>query len=184
MKAAHQTNISIEWVAKIVRIFAIIIVSIILLNVILFIVFTIPAVQKGVADVALEKFRPLIGSRIDLESIRMRLFNTVELDGIYVEDLQQDTLLYVGKIAVRIHPLDLLRNKVTVQKAGIENFTANVHRASPDDPFNFQFIVDAFAKEDTIKVEKEKKPWHISAHEVILKNGKLRYNIQDRKSVV
>ena len=58
MKAAHQTNISIEWVAKIVRIFAIIIVSIILLNVILFIVFTIPAVQKGVADVALEKFRP------------------------------------------------------------------------------------------------------------------------------
>ena len=164
-------------VAKIVRIFAIIVVSIILLNVILFIVFTIPVVQKSVANVALEKFRPLIGTKVDLESIRIRLFNTVELDGVYVEDLQQDTLLYVEKIAVRIHALDLLRNKVTVHKAGIENFTANVHRASPDDPFNFQFIVDAFAKEDTIKVEKEKKMWHITADEVILKNGKLRYNI-------
>lgn len=164
-------------VTKIVRIFAIIIVSIILLNIILFIAFSIPAVQKSIANVVLEKFRPLVGTKVDLESIRIRLFNTVELEGVYVEDLQQDTLLYVGKIAVRIHALDLLRNKVTVHKAGIENFTANVHRASPDDPFNFQFIIDAFAKEDTIEVEKEKKPWRITANEAVLKNGKIRYNI-------
>jgi len=164
-------------VTKIVRIFAIIIVSIVLLNVILVITFSIPAVQKGVANVALDKFRPLIGTKVELEGIRIRLINTVEFDGIYLEDQQQDTLLYIGKIAVRIHAMDLLRNKVTVHKAGIENFTANIHRASPDDPFNFQFIIDAFAKEDTIKVEKEKKPWHITANEVILKDGKLRYNI-------
>lgn len=163
--------------AKIVRIFAIVIISIILLNVILFIAFSIPAVQKGMANVALDKIRPIIGTKVNLESIRIRLFNTVELQGVYVEDLQQDTLLYVGKIAVRIHALDLLRNKVTVHKAGIENFRADVHRASPDDPFNFQFIIDAFAKEDTVKVEKEKKPWRITANEVILKNGGINYNI-------
>lgn len=165
-------------VAKIVRIFAIVIVSIILLNIILFIAFSIPAVQKSAADIVLSKFRPIIGTRVDLESIRIRLFNTVELEGIYVEDLQQDTLLYVGKIAARIHALDLLSNKVTVNKAGLENFTANVHRASPDDPFNFQFIIDAFAKEkDTTEVEKDKKMWRITANEAVLKNGKLRYNI-------
>lgn len=165
-------------VAKIARIFAIIIVSVILFNIILFIAFSIPAVQKGVADIALEKFRPIVGTEVDLKGIRIRLFNTVQLDGLYVEDTQQDTLLYVGKIAVRIHALDLLRNKVTVHKAGLEDFTANVHRTSPDDPFNFQFIIDAFAKEkDTVKVEKEKKLWRISANEVVLKNGKLRYDI-------
>ena len=164
-------------VAKIVRIFAIIVVSIILLNLILFIGFSLPAVQKMAANVALDKVGPLIGTKVDLEKIRIRLFNTVELEGIYAEDQQQDTLLYVGKIAVRIHALDLLRNKVTVQKAGIENLTANVHRASPEDPFNFQFIIDAFAKEDTIQVEEEKKPWRITANEVILKNLNLRYNI-------
>lgn len=164
-------------VRKIVRIFAIIVVSIILLNIILLIAFSIPAVQKSVANVALDKFRPLIGTEVDLESIRIRLFNTVELEGIYVEDLQQDTLLYVGKIGVRIHALDLLKNRVTVHKVALEDFTANVHRASPDEPFNFQFIIDAFAKEDTVKVEKEKKPWRITANEVVLKNGTLRYNI-------
>ena len=165
-------------VRKIVRIFAFIIVSIILLNVILLATFSIPAIQKSVVNLALDKFRPLIGSRVDLQGIRIKLFNTVELEGIYVEDQQQDTLLYVGKIGVRIHALDLLKNRVTVHKLSLEDFTANVHRASPEDPFNFQFIIDAFAKQDTVKVKKkEGKPWRITANEVMLKNGILRYDI-------
>ncbi len=165
-------------VAKIARIFIIVIVSIILLNIILFLVFSIPAVQKKIADVALEKVRPLIGTKIDLQGIRIRLFNTVELQGVYVEDLQQDTLLYVGTLAVRVHALDLLRNKVTVHKAELDDFTANVYRDSLNGPFNFQFVIDSFAKEkDTTKVEKEKKPWRITADEVSLQRGKLRYDI-------
>ena len=140
--------------------------------------FSIPAIQKSVVNLALDKFRPLIGSRVDLQGIRIKLFNTVELEGIYVEDQQQDTLLYVGKIGVRIHALDLLKNRVTVHKLSLEDFTANVHRASPEDPFNFQFIIDAFAKQDTVKVKKkEGKPWRITANEVMLKNGILRYDI-------
>lgn len=165
-------------VAKIARIFAIIVGSIILLNIILLVALSIPAIQKSVVNVALNKVRPLLGTKVELEGIRIRLFNTVELDGIYVEDLQQDTLFYAGKIAIRIHAMDLLRNKVTVHRANIENFTANVHRDSPDDPFNFRFIIDTFVKEkDTTQVPKEKKAWRITANEVILKGGKLKYDI-------
>lgn len=165
-------------VKKIVRIFGIVLLSIIFFNIILFLVFSIPAVQHKAARVALGKVRPLIGTHADLDGIRIRLFNTVQLDGLYVEDQQQDTLLYVGNLAVRIHPLDLLKNKVSVHKLGMENFTASVYRNSKEEPFNFQFIIDSFAKEkDTLKVEEEKKPWRIVADEVILKSGKLRYNI-------
>ena len=165
-------------VAKIARIFVIIIGSIILLNIILLIIFSIPAVQKRAADIALEKIRPVIGTEASLEGIRFRLFNTVELSGLCVEDQQQDTLVYIGKLAARIHAMDLLRNKVTVEKVGMENFMADVHRASPGDPFNFQFLIDAFVKEkDTTVVKKEKKPWRITANDVVLKSGWLRYNI-------
>jgi len=163
-------------VKKIARIFAIVIVSIILINIILYITLSIPAFQKKAADIAMGKLKPIIGTEVTLDGIRIRLFNTVELKGLYVEDQQQDTLLYVEKLAVRIHALDLLKNKVSVQKAGLENFVANVHRASPDDPFNFAFILDAFATEKDTTVVKENK-WHITARNVILKNGTLRYNI-------
>lgn len=163
-------------VKKIARIFAIVIVSIILINIILYITLSIPAIQKKAADIAVEKLKPLIGSELSLDGIRIRLFNTVELKGLYVEDQQQDTLFYVEKIAVRIHALELLKNNISVKKAGLENFVANVHRTSPDDPFNFQFIIDAFAKEKDTTVVKVNK-WRITAHDVILKNGTLRYNI-------
>lgn len=148
----------IDLVAKFARILAIVVISIIFVNIILFISFSIPAVQKHAADFALEKLEPVIGTEARLEGIRIRLFNTVELKGLYVEDQQQDTLLYAGKLTVRIHAMDLLRNKLSVRKVGLENFVADIYRETPDDPFNFQFIIDTFAKEkDTTTVKKKKK---------------------------
>ena len=165
-------------VKKIVRIIAIVIVSIILVNIILFITLSIPALQKKAAGIAMDKLRPLIGTDASLDGIRIRLFNTVELKGLYVEDRQQDTLLYVERLTARILPLDLLKNRVTLRKAGMENFVAHVHRASPEEPFNFQFIIDAFAKEKDTTVVKVKKPWRITADDVVLKNGTLRYDVR------
>lgn len=162
--------------AKAARIIAIIVISIVLLNIILFITFSIPAVQRGVANAVLEKMMPLLDTKADLKGIRIRLFNTVQLEGLYLEDRQQDTLLYVDKLAVRIDALDILKSRITVRKAGLENFAVNVYRPSTDEPFNFQFIIDAFTKKGK-KEKKEKKSWRITADEVILKNGAARYDI-------
>ena len=166
-----------NWFIKIVRVLAIIVISIILLNLILFITFSIPPIQKKVANIALEKLEPKIGTAINLDGIRVRLFNTVELKGLYVEDQHQDTLLYTGRLTARIRALDLLRNKLSVQKVGLENFTAKIYRESPETPFNFQFIINAFASEKDTAEVKEKKPLHIVVDDVIIKNGKLSYNI-------
>lgn len=147
------------------------------MNIILFITFSIPRVQKYAADIAIEKLKPKLGTEASIDGIRIRLFNTVELQGLYVEDQQQDTLLYADKLAVRLSFMDLFRNKVTLNKVGMENFVADVHRTDRDAPFSFQFIIDAFAKQDTVKVEKEKAPWLIRIDDLVLKNGQLRYDI-------
>lgn len=164
-------------IAKIVRIFVIIIVSIILLNVILFLLFSIPSIQKRAADFAIEKIEPIIGTNVSLDGIRIRLFNTVELNGLYIEDQQQDTLLYAESITARIRALELLKNRLYIQKAGLDEFHANVYRESPEEPFNFQFIIDAFVSEDTVVVDEDKRPMRITADELILKNGTLSYHV-------
>ncbi len=163
---------------KVSRIIAIIVISIILLNIILFITFSISSVQKWAANYALEKLEPIIGTETNLDGIRIRLFNTVELNGLYVEDQKQDTLFYADKINARIKVLDLLRNRLSIQKAGIENFNVNIYRETADDPFNFQFLIDAFAtSEDTLELKKEKDPMRLTADEIILKKGAISYNI-------
>jgi len=166
-------------VKKVVKIFAIIIVTIILLNVILFLTFSIPSVQKYAADFALKKLKPMIGTEASIDGIRIKLFNTVELKGVYLEDKQQDTLFYAGTLSTRIHPWDLLDNRVSVRKVALENFTGSVYRETPEAPFNFQFLIDAFAgkDKDTTQQKKEKAPWHIVVEDLLLKNGSLRYHI-------
>lgn len=170
--------VSFNLVAKIARILAYIVLSIILLNIILFVVFSIPFVQKRAADYALEKIKPIIKTEASLKGVRFRLFNTLELKGIYLEDQQQDTLAYISRLGVRIHPFDLLRSKVSVEKVSLEDFYLRAERPSPEDLFNFQFLIDAFAKEKDTTVVKEKKAWRIMANEVNLANGRLQYHVQ------
>ena len=168
---------SLQLAKKVLRIFAIVIVSIILINLLLFLTFSIPAVQKKAANFALSKFGNIIGTKTELEGIRIRMLNSVELIGLYVEDQQQDTLLFTESISVRLRALDLLKNRVTVHKLVLEDFNANIHRETPEEPFNFQFILDSLVTEKDTTIQKEKKVWRISAQDVILKNGNLSYNI-------
>lgn len=162
---------------KVLRIFAIIVISIILLNILLFLTFSIPQVQKKAAEIALNKFGNIIGTKTQLEGLRIRMLNSVELKGLYVEDQQEDTLLYTQSLSVRIRALDLLRDKITAHRVVLEDFNANIHRETPEEPFNFQFILDSLVVEKDSTIEVDKKTWKISAEDVVLVNGNLSYNV-------
>lgn len=162
--------------AKIIRILAIVIISIILLNIILFLVFSIPSVQNYAANVALNKLKPILGTELSIDGIRIKLFNRVQLDGIYVEDQQQDTLLYADKLTARVNIMNLLDNTLSIKGVELENFTAKVNRETPETPFNFQFIIDAFKKDDKPK-DTTKTALKVEINDIRLKNGTMRFDI-------
>lgn len=139
----------------------------------------IPAVQQAAADFALNKLQPKLKTEASIGKIRIKLFNKVQLEEVYLEDRTQDTLLYVEKLQVRLNPWNLLDNTLSVESVKLEDFTAKVNRETPDKPFNFQFLIDAFAG-DTLKPKEpsKKPPLAISIRNVQLKNGTLRYDIQ------
>lgn len=146
---------------KIIKVLAYIVVGVILLNVFLFAVFSLPPVQKAAANFALGKLKPIIKTEASLDKIRIRLFNTVVLGGVYIESQQGDTLLYARNIAVRANFLDLLHNKLDFETTELEDFVIDISRENPDKPFNFQFLIDAFSS-DKPKEDKPKKPFGLS----------------------
>ncbi len=148
----------------------------------------------------------MINTRVSLDGVRVRFFNKVDLNGLYVEDQQQDTLLYTGRLTVRIVPIDLLSRKVMVEQLSLEDFVISVYRPSPDEPFNFQFIIDTIAggkgvsdegkdsdkdggegdeitedkpreEADDKEVKKRKSPWRITSRAIHLKNGSMSYHV-------
>ena len=165
-------------VAKVLRVIAIIVVIIVLINIALFITLSIPAVQKKATEFAISKIQPMVNTKLSIGSINLQLLNRVQLGKVYIEDQEQDTLLYAGKIDVRFSPLALLKNRLQFNSVLLEDFTANVYREKPDSTFNFQFIIDAFASDDPKPKEPNDNPMVIRFNNVKLKNGVAHYHIR------
>lgn len=162
-------------VKKLAKILGIVVGCIILLNIIIALLFTIPRVQQYAADFALKKLKPILKTEISIDKIRLRGFTSATIKNLYVEDQQKDTLFYAKKVSAKVNVIDLLKSRLNIQSASISNFTGNVYRQTPEAPFNFQFIIDAFASGKEVKPSE--KPMMISINNIKLTNGNLRYNI-------
>src|ERR1700752_3088180 len=62
----------------------------------------VPSVQTYLGKKASAYLSKQLKTKIDIKVINIDFFKTVNLEGVYVEDLQHDTLLYGGKIACKI----------------------------------------------------------------------------------
>lgn len=164
-------------IKKTAKILAIIVGCIILLNIVIVLAFTIPRVQQYAAEFALSKLKPILKTELSIEKLRLRGFNSATITGLYVEDQQGDTLLYAKKVSAKVNVVDLLKNSLAIQSASISNFTGNVYRQTPETPFNFQFIIDAFAPDPDKEKKPSENPMMISISNIKLTNGDLRYNI-------
>ncbi|GAB1463238.1 translocation/assembly module TamB domain-containing protein [Pedobacter sp.] len=143
-----------KYLKKGLKIIIWIVASIILLVVLLAFSLNIPAVQNFVKDKAIGYLKHKTKTEVTLESIKIAFPKDVVLHKFYIEDLNQDTLLYAEKLQVDISLLKLLKNTVEVNYIELKNIRANVKRINPDTTFNFSFLVDAFMSDQKKPEEK------------------------------
>lgn len=86
-----------------------------------------------------------IKTKFVIGSIDYRFPKSVEIRKIYIEDLQNDTLLYGERITLDVDMFNLLWSEVYIRKVELKNIKANISRTANDSTFNFQFLIDAFA---------------------------------------
>lgn len=164
---------------KILKVFMFIILGLIGLNLLLYILLSIPAVQQKVADFAVNQLKTTLKTEVSIEEVRLRLFNHVELKGIYIEDQQQDTLLYAGLLDASLSPWELIKNKkLAITSINLNDFLINVNQKDSISDFNFQFIIDAFSSTDTTAVvDTTKGSMVIVIEDLNLKNGRVNYDV-------
>ncbi len=104
------------------------------------------------------------------------------LEGVLVKDRKQDTLLQVQRLDINMDMFALIRGKLSVNNLTLEGVNAHVYRPLPDTVFNYNFIIEAFAGNDTAaqapkpKDTAASKPMKIDVAKVQLKNIRLRYD--------
>lgn len=175
-KETPKTDKKKNYIKKILKCFFYVVIGFIALNLLLYGLLSIPYIQKKTLDFALNIIKEKVQTEVRIDGIRLSLFNNVHLEGIYLEDQKQDTLVYAQELSVGLSPFRLLKNELLIKSIKLNNFTANISQETPDSDFNFQFLIDAFAGDTTV-TDTTQSSLRISIKDISLKNGNLRYDI-------
>lgn len=95
-----------------------------------------------------------IDSKVSSGDIEWGFPNTFVLNDLYIEDQQQDTLLFVKRAKVTVNVLPLLQHRISLRTVQFTQMRGYVRQDSAG-VFNFQFVIDAFKKKD----DAEKSQW-------------------------
>jgi len=154
---------------------------------VIFAAIQIPRVQEYLSQRAENFLEDKTNTEVSLDAIYLTIPTNLVVKGLYIEDQQNDTLVYLGKLDVNIDMIALLSSEINIDKLGLYHTRANLVKAGQDSTFNFQFIVDSFSSGDSTRTQQEKVPadttqdkgssWTFSVDDIVLDD--IQFNYQD-----
>jgi hypothetical protein len=91
------------------------------------------------------------GAKVEIKSVSIDFFSRLGLHGIFIGDLKGDTLLYADRIQVKINEFSYSNQILGISELNLEKSRVKLARYVDEDRMNFQFLIDAFASNDTLK---------------------------------
>ncbi|HVK96215.1 MAG TPA: hypothetical protein VM368_00290, partial [Flavisolibacter sp.] len=158
---------------KIARVTAKTILYILLFVVVIFLLILTPPVQRFLTGKVQNYLEKKLNTIVRIGQIGFGLSGNINLNDIYIQDLTKDTLVAGGSIKANLNFLKLFSNEVEVKDIEFKNVTAKIKRILPDTIFNFQFIADAFATQQT--VDTTAAPLKLNISDLTLDNVRLTY---------
>jgi hypothetical protein len=105
-------------------------------------------------------------TKISFKHVHFSLFDKMNVDEFLMEDQFHDTLVYAGKLQVRITDWFFLKSKAEIKYLGLENAVIKLQKA--DTLWNYQFLVNYFTP--TSKKSQKKSGIEFDLKKLSLKN--------------
>jgi hypothetical protein len=158
---------------KALYIVSVILISLLLVGGMLLAALTSDQVETSLVRLVTEELSRGLQTVVSVEAVEYRFPAQMTVRGVYIEDKQQDTLLYVDELSARLRPLALRRGDIRVSHVRLNDVVAKVYTV--DSVPNYQFLVEAFRTDR--KEKKTKDPFEnlIAVRDVQLDNVRLHY---------
>lgn len=136
-----------------------------ILIVFIFIAFAIQtfAFQTWLAQKAAAYFSDEWNTEVQIEKVQIIFFDQVEISGVYVEDLHQDTLLYSQNLLVSIDDWSISESFVEIGGVDLKYSRVNLKIYEGEEDMNFQFIADYFATDEP---PEETEPFRVNVKRI------------------
>ena len=139
-------------------------------------IFQYKPVQTWAAKKAAGYLSEKLHTKIGIKSLYVKPFSTVVIEGLYVLDLQNDTLLNTPNLQVHISGFSLFSSikakKIDFSLIQLDNASVYLKKQK-DSSSNLKFLLDYFSSKDTIK--STSKPWKIVFEKIGINNLRFRY---------
>ncbi len=103
----------------------------------------VTGVQNWVVDKVADRLSKKLRTKVEVKHVDIAPFNKMLIQGVLVEDLKKDTLLYAGTLTVNITDWFFWKDKITLHYAGLQDVVVNLNRT--DSVWNHQFLIDYFS---------------------------------------
>ena len=104
----------------------------------------ITAVQNFIVGKVTTTLSKELHAKVKIDYINYHLFDKLAFNGLLVEDLKKDTLLYAGSASFKITDWFFFKNKAIIHYIALDKAVINLHRT--DSTWNYQFIASFFAQ--------------------------------------
>ncbi len=122
------------------------------------------------------------GTKFNIERLFITFSGNIYLEGVYLEDLNGDTLFYSKDLEAGLAFMPLIKDgNVNVSKLDWEGVVANVNRPSDSENFNFNFLIEAFSPqsgENTTTTDTTSSGLQIALEDISLTDFNLNYQDQ------
>lgn len=97
------------------------------------------------------------GTKVSIDRLYVTFSGNISLEGLYLEDEQQDTLIYSNELEVSIALLPLIKgDEINVKSVDWDGLTTHIYVDDSSKKFNYEFLIIAFAgTPDTTSVATE-----------------------------
>lgn len=138
-----------------------------------------PAVQNFVKDKLVTYLENKIKTKVALDRIYVHFPNKIEIENLFLQGQDVDTLLYVHHLNIGLNLPKLLDNTAQFTSVELDGLNANVIKRA-DSTFNFDYIIDAFATKDEEK--DDSKPFVIDLDKIHLQSLNVSYQDVNSKN--
>ncbi len=140
----------------------------------LYVVLSIPGVQREIRDVAQRELTGLLGTPVEIGRVHIAPFNRVTVNDAVVRDSAGVEALRVGHLGAGISLTDLmLHGRVVVSYTELIDFKVNIYRDSTSSPLNVAPIIARLKGKD----DGPKKQFELAVNTIVIRQGSMSYDV-------
>ena len=140
------------------------------------IVFHVPYFQEKMTNQVASFLTKKLHTEVHVEQVEFGFFNKLILKDVYMKDLSGEVFFQAKRVAAGFDLLPIFRKKWRFSSIQLFSFQGNLNRETADSPLNIQYIIDAFARQDTTK---NNSLVELKINMLSIQRGQFSYRVND-----